>query len=421
MPAARDGDIAMSAEAHAVCVAINDRDRAWYEMLVPFILSLRQSDYRGRLVVIGFGLSESKAKILRSRSIEVVDATEADLPTGRFVEVAKLCAREPELKKVALYDADIWFCSETFDLFEEVEGDNLMACKDAFFCDFISDPLIGPARADNIRLVLHRVMDLHGAALQAGLVAGTSAAWLEFGDHIRACVARIGQDFRLTYGTDTCFLHLWAAQGRTALLSETQNFVAKKGPRETADASGRHRFMAEHDPIRGLHMTSDVRFLNPWRYFTNYPERALREGRPFALREATDIAFPSPPPHIAEMTRALGLDIVSMSGERGATFHAFRDDDGVTLIAAGNHDIVLRSMRPVDPLVFNVMTLSGFPGPIRAQVRMGGQTVTIQKDLSQWVSTAIAPGAEIHIRAEALPGQMGKIVWILSEGRALAQ
>ncbi len=219
----------MSAGEEAVCVAINDNDRAWYEMLVPFILSLRRSDYRGPIAVIGFGLSQRKIAILREQGVNVLVAEEVALPVGRYLEVARICDLNPGLKKIALYDADIWFPAGTFDLFSLVEGDNIFVCNDVWFSDFIANPLIGPNRQAHFQMVHAEVANLYGGALQAGLIAGTTQAWRDFAAHVRECLGRVGIDFQAVYGLDTTILHLWGAKKRVTLLPETQNFVTKNG------------------------------------------------------------------------------------------------------------------------------------------------------------------------------------------------
>jgi hypothetical protein len=114
----------MSDGSCAIFVAINDNHRAWYEMLVPFVLSLRATDFGGRLVVIGYGLSGEKADILRGQAIEVVSASPGTtLPLGRYIEVARFCEAHPEIRKAALYDADLWFCARHYDLFSLIERD----------------------------------------------------------------------------------------------------------------------------------------------------------------------------------------------------------------------------------------------------------------------------------------------------------
>ena len=56
----------MHSSEHAVCVAINDNNRAWYEMLVPFLLSLRHTGYDGRIAVIGYGPPNASGRSWRA-------------------------------------------------------------------------------------------------------------------------------------------------------------------------------------------------------------------------------------------------------------------------------------------------------------------------------------------------------------------
>lgn len=411
----------MNAGEHAVCVAINDNDRAWYEMLVPFILSLRQSDYGGHIAVIGFGLSQRKIDILRGQGVNVVLAEATSLPVGRYLEVVRICNLNPGLKKVALYDADIWFCSQTFDLFSHIDGDDIFACKDAFLCDFVTDPLIGPQRNVHAQMVRDEVVHHYGGALQAGLIAGTARAWQDFATHVRECESRVGTDFRVTYGLDTTFLHLWGAKERVKLLPETQNFVTKHGVREGRDAQVQLVLTSATGPIRGLHMTTDIRFLNCWRFYSIHGGYALRAGQPFALADAQVSLLKAVSAQIEGVAAAMGFEIIALEGEAGANCHAFRDGDGFSLVAAGNHEIRLRTTRHFDPLIVTAMYLSGHPAPIRARVVISGQEMVIGKDLSQTASTSTPHGVEVFLHAESLPGQNCKIVWILSERHALLQ
>ena len=411
----------MNPGEHAVCVAINDNDRAWYEMLVPFILSLRQGDYRGHIAVIGFGLSQRKIDILRGQHVNVVLAEEPSLPVGRYLEVARICDLNPGLRKIALYDADIWFPSETFDLFSLVEGPDIHVCKDAFLCNFVTDPLIGPLRQVHAQMVRDEVVHLYGSALQAGLIAGTSQAWQDFAAHVRECQSRVGTDFRVTYGLDTTFLHLWGAKERVKLLPETQNFVTKHGVMEGRDAQGRIVLFSAAGPIRGLHMTTDIRYLNIWRFYSIHGGHALRAGQPFALAESLVAPVKAVPAQVEGAATAMGFEILSIDGEEGAQWHAFRDGDGFSIVAAGNHEIRFRTTRRFESLALTVMYLSGHPAPIRARIVIGGQEMVIGKDLSQSASLTAPHGTEVFLHSESLPGQNCKIIWILSERHALLQ
>ena len=411
----------MKAEEHAVCVAMNDNDRAWYEMLVPFILSLRQSDYGGHIAVIGFGLAQRKIDILRGQGVSVVLAEESSLPVGRYLEVARICDLNPGLRKVALYDADIWFPSGTFDLFSLVEGDAIFVCRDAYLCDFVTDPLIGPSRQMHCQMVRDEVVHRHGGALQAGLIAGTAEAWRDFAAHVRDGVSRIGTDFRVTYGLDTTVLHLWAAKARVKLLPQTQNFVTKNGVQESRDAHNRVVLTSATGPIRGLHMTTDIRFLNCWRFYSNHSDYALSAGQPYALADPKTGPLGAVPAGVASDAAAMGIEILAIEGEDGGVWHAARDGDGLRIVATGNHVIRCRTTRQIDVLVLTAMYLSGDPAPIRAGIAVPGHELIIARDMSQSSSFTAPQGTDVSFHAESLPGQNCTIVWVLSERFALLQ
>lgn len=405
----------------AVCVAINDNDRAWYEMLVPFILSLRQTDYRGHVVVIGFGLSQRKVDILREQAVTVVLSAETPLAVARYLEVARLCELNPGLRKAALYDADIWFCHRHHDLFGLIEGDSLFACRDPLFCDFITGGLIGPRREEHLALVSARVLGEFGGALQAGLVAGTAEAWRDFAAYIRDCIGRVGVDFSLGYGFDTTLLHLWAAQSRLRLLPETQNFVVKSGVSETRDGSGAALLACASGPIRGLHMTGDIRFLNCWRFYSHHRAYALTDGASFALTPDTREPLAEIPEPIHAAFAQVGFETVTVRAEAGATLHAFRDVDGLHVVGTGNHEIELRAADEIVRRILTVMYLSGSPAPIRARVRLGGEEMVVARDASQWISMRVPAGQVVTLVSESLPGQMGKVAWIVSDAVHLWQ
>lgn len=405
----------------AVCVAINNNDRAWYEMLVPFILSLRKTDYPGHIAVIGYGLSQQKIDILHEHCINVVVSAEKNLAVSRYSEVARICELNPGLRKVALYDADIWFCREAFDLFDAIEGDRIFACRDPLFCTFITGSLIGPRREENVRLVADTVTHQFGGALQAGLLAGTAQAWRDFGEHVRDCVERIGVDFIDAYGLDTTILHLWAARSRVTLLSETQNLVPKRGVGETRADSGVPLLSCTSGPIRGLHMTSDIRFLNCWRFLSIHRDHALTSGLPFALEPDTLAPRTAIPADLALAFGELGFEVASVATEDRTTLHTFRNADGLHIIGTGNHVIELTALQTIERLVVNVMYISGAPAPVRSRFRLNDAEVVIARDASQWIAMQVPAHSSGKLIAESLPGQMCTVVWILSSEMYLWQ
>ncbi|WP_321924990.1 hypothetical protein [Burkholderia sp. BCC1998] len=417
----------MHANGHAVCVAINDNNRAWYEMLVPFLLSLRQTGYDGQVAVIGYGLSEHKRRILESQSVDVVEASSAHaLPVGRFIEAADYCARNPHITKLALYDADIWFCASSFDLFSRIADDRLYACPDPLFCTFIVTPLIGERRDAHWRLVVDDVKARHGGALQAGLVAGTATAWARFAAHLRDCVARIGTDFQECFGIDTTFLHLWGARGETALLDPVQNFISKNGIHESFDPSnGATTLRYQGEPIRALHMTGDIRFFDRWRYYANHVDAALRDGMPFALSNGTPAPSDTAAARIAatEYVRSAGLTVNSaaIEGSAGAYLQALDEPGGTMLVGSGNHEIVLTATRDIARLNVYITHPSGSPSPLRCEVLIDGQAQHKGPDLMTHFWYRISAGTVITLRSTSLGGQQCNAIWRLREAPDMQQ
>ncbi|WP_063551877.1 hypothetical protein [Burkholderia territorii] len=417
----------MHSNGHAVCVAINDNNRAWYEMLVPFLLSLRHTGYDGQVAVIGYGLSEQKRRILESQSVDVIEASSAHaLPVGRFIEAADYCARNPHITKLALYDADIWFCAPSFDLFSRIADDRLYACPDPMFCTFVVTPLIGERRDEHWRLVVDAVQARHGGALQAGLVAGTASAWARFATHLRDCVARIGTDFQECFGIDTTFLHLWSARGETALLDPVQNFVSKNGIHESFDSNnGTTTLRYQGEPIRALHMTGDIRFLDRWRYYANHVDAALRDGVPFALSDGTPAPSDPAAAGIAATAfmRSAGLAVASVAVERsaGAYLQAIDEPGGTMVVGSGNHEIVLTATRDIARLNVYITHPSGSPSPLRCEVLIDGHAQPKGTELMAHFWYRIVAGTVITLRSTSLGGQQCNAIWRLRETSDMQQ
>jgi hypothetical protein len=416
----------MHRDEHAVCVAINDNNRAWYEMLVPFLLSLRQTGYDGRIAVIGYGLSERKRQILLSQSVDVIDASNAyALSVGRFIEASEYCARNPQIHKMALYDADIWFCAP-IDLFAQIDDDRIHVCPDPLFCNFVVAPLIGGQRDHHWRLVVDEVNARHGHALQAGLVAGTADAWARYAGHLRDCITRIGTDFQECFGIDTTFLHLWSAKGETALLNPVQNFVSKYGIHESFDASnGTTTLRYQGEPIRALHMTGDIRFFDRWRYYANHADAALRDGMPFALSDGTPAQSDAIAERVAarDYVRSAGLTIsvAAIEGNADAYLQAIDEPGGTMLVGSGNHEIVFAATRDIARLNVYVTYPSGLPSPLRCEVLVDGQAYRKGIESMAHFWSQITAGAVITLRSTSLGGQQCRAIWRLRDAPDMQQ
>lgn len=413
----------MAADDCAIFVAIDDNHQAWYEMLVPFVLSLRRTDYRGYVVVLDYGMSERKRAILEREAIIVAPAlTGHELSYGRYIEVARICAGNPNLAKAALYDADIWFCAEMFDLFAHVRDERLYVCPDPMLSSFIDAPLIGPRRGENARKVHGEILARYGGALQAGLVAAPVATWAAFARHLEDCAGRIGTDFTPCFGIDTTFLHLWAAEHEVALLPETQNFITKRGVAETFDPARRQPIWEmAGETIRAMHMCGDVRFYDRWRFYANHCEHGLHEGARFALAEGA--MHPVAPAHgiapetATDLLAAAGLGVVSLEAEirDGCAVRVFRSGAGLFVQGCGNHRIVLEALRDI-PRIDCIMSYpAGLPSPIRRTITIAGQDFRSFNQLATNLTVILARGATLTLTSESLGGQACEATWILSD------
>ncbi|KVT75682.1 hypothetical protein WT25_01975 [Burkholderia territorii] len=405
---------------HLVVVAIDNNTQAWYEMLIPFILSLRATDYRGRIGVIGYGLSSEKEERLLANGIEVYAAVGAgDLPWDRYISAAAIFDAAPELRALALYDADIWFPGPRFDIFDVVpEDDFLHVAPDAHFCTFAISPIIGERKEVLMRQCVQHVLDRLGHPLQAGLVVGGRGAWGRFAQYVHDQTGRIGHDFQAIYGLDTTFLHLWGGLGHVRLVGREQNFVTKWGLYERHDFDTA-QVLLEHQgtPIRGLHMTGDVRYVNRWRYLARNAEHAIALGRAFALAPESAIREQPADVDILQDERfvANGLSLVAANEAAMENVPhltagtSFRNPQGCAINAWTSHKIEFTVTHERALIDICVSHLSGQPSAPSAQLECNGEATSLQVPSN--VKLMVKQGDRVALRAVALPGQACHTLW----------
>lgn len=52
-----------------VLTALNDNNKIYYDNLIPFILSIKETDYEGDIGIIDYGLSQDKKEVLKANNI----------------------------------------------------------------------------------------------------------------------------------------------------------------------------------------------------------------------------------------------------------------------------------------------------------------------------------------------------------------
>lgn len=397
-----------------ILVAIDDNDRAWYEMIIPFILSLRNTGYDGRLGVISYGLSAQKQILLLQEGLEIYPSAGVGmLACDRFLAAAQVIANDPELEALALYDADVWFPGPSLNLFEALSDEtSLHVARDALFCTFITDPILPHAQALAEQCV-SGVLSRFGGALQAGMILGARGAWDDFGAHILACLARVGTDFSITYGLDTTFLHLWAAQGRVVGGPVALNYVPKWGIHEHHDALGTGNLVLAHDgkPIEALHMTGDCRFNNSWRYLTRCPDQALALGRPFCL------ASKAPETEIsvrefgqaAERFSSIGLGLKRLVGPSPVLGRSILMNEGLSLRTWGYLEIELVALGDLHMDLLSTF-LNNQPSSVLSEILIE-DTMMLRRVPSFDAALSLASGTRLTLRSLTLPGQACNSIW----------
>jgi len=407
----------MNRDEHAVCIAVDNTDRAWYEMLMPFILSLRQTDYDGAIVVIGYRLSEKKRRILERQAISVVNASaESPLTVDRFVEAAEYCLNQKNVKKLALYDAETWFCTPRFDLFSSLVDDKIYSCHDPHFGEDIVSLLVDARRAEDFRLAVDRAHAQYGGMQRVGVVAGTAAAWAKFLQLLRYYTARFGPDFDTYRGIDATILHLCAISGEVAQLDVTQNFEIKNGVRELACEPAGIGFKHLGTPIRSVRAAEDGRFFHRWRFYNNHADLALRNGPEFALSSAA-LARTERSDVESQPLQSVGLTFMTCDIEHcaGSYLQVVDEPGGVMLLGAGNHEIVLEAIRDIPRLYVYATYPADLPSPLMIEVEAGGTGLLKPKGSPGHFGVSLSAGAPLSLRSTSLGGQLCSVIWRLRE------
>ena len=91
-----------------ILTALDDNNKIWFENLIPFILSLRRTNYTGDIGIIDYGLSEVKKICLKEHDIKIFKPSYGckELLLDRHISAADI-AQCHSYDQVAVYDCDI--------------------------------------------------------------------------------------------------------------------------------------------------------------------------------------------------------------------------------------------------------------------------------------------------------------------------
>jgi hypothetical protein len=407
--AARGGD-------RIVLVALDDHRAAWFQMLVPFLVSLRETDYSGEIGVLDYGLSADKVAVLRRQGVLVLEPLrQAGLATDRWLTAAQFVREHPECQRAAVYDADIWFASKRLSLFDDVAADGMLhVAPDYVACDFVFAPVPDEPGSEAVRESLQSALASLGP-LQAGLVAGDRTAWLRFGAFLKESIEGVPR-LRNVYGIDTTLLVQYAGLGGVRLVSKRHNAVPHWGLRRTHFP--RAGFTVDGEEVEAVHMIGELRHHDCWAFQRLHQDAHLRGAESFSFEPVNRSTPIEPPPHSGAISvgkatlkvvsgstsgdcRLLdGEEAVLLAGRRAAAVFACRGNSEIRLEAVQGGQFELLPC-----------TLGPLVRPDAIDVELNGQPHVVPPNIATFVT--VGAGATLVLRTRAADAFEALLLFVL--------
>lgn len=268
-----------------ILTMLDDNNTIWYEQLVPFLLSLKATDFNGDIGVISYGLSESKQRVLENFGCKVFPALNQypELLIDRQVTGAEIAERY-DYDQLAMFDADIWFPHAHFSLFEHLtEHDKLYCTHDIWKCGFLFSCLQGES-SEQIAEKIHAVEQTYGHVWQAGMISGHRNAWKKYRTYVEQQLAQCDA-FKMEYGVDTTLLNLYSAdENGITYISRKYNCLPAWGIRQENRGYG-IQFMIENEPVEALHVSRAHRKGGEFSYQQLFKENYFQQGQMLQIKD----------------------------------------------------------------------------------------------------------------------------------------
>ncbi|QPB42700.1 hypothetical protein [Rodentibacter haemolyticus] len=272
-----------------VLTAIDDNNSIWYEQLIPFLLTLQQTNYQGDIAIIEYGLSTSKIEVLKQNGCKVFPATNQYplILIDRQISAANI-AKKYGYDQIALLDCDIWFPQKYFSYFEVItKSTDLFCTYDIWKCSFLFDCL-GKTNKEQISEQINQVAKQNGYVWQAGAIVATQQAWCSYAHYVTSLINNNPQAFLMVYGIDSTVLNLYAAQTRqVSYLPLRYNCPPAWGIRQNNDGYG-ICFSIENEPIEGLHVTRAHRKGGEYSWHQLFPDQYQQLGKKLRIKPYTE-------------------------------------------------------------------------------------------------------------------------------------
>ncbi|WP_439287318.1 hypothetical protein [Lonepinella sp. BR2357] len=268
-----------------IVTALDNNDQIWYEHLVPFLISLKETDFDGDIGVIDYGLSENKIQILTEKQIKVFvpQRQYSELLMDRQISAAAI-AEQYGYDALALYDADIWFPVKHLTVFDEVQENEKLYCSyDLWACGFLYT-CVNQYGKEKISQEIEQIKQQHKYVWQAGVMTGTKSAWKEYRDFADLLLSK-SDDFYMQYGIDATILNLYSVhENGVALLPIKYNCPPVWGIR-LSDWGHGVEYSVENEPVQGLHVTRAHRKSGEFSYHKRFPKKYYEQGKAYQIKQ----------------------------------------------------------------------------------------------------------------------------------------
>lgn len=270
-----------------IVTAIDDNNGLWYEHVIPFLLSIRQTDYQGEVGIINYGLSSDKLAALErfDRNIRIFPAAHQypNILIDRQVSTAHIAAQH-DYDAIALIDADIWFCHSRFSLFEQLlEQDKLYCAYDVWRCTFLTDCVKESHRTDVSRL-LDQLIEKQQYVWQAGVMAAHSQGWKEYLSYLSPLLEDT-EKYEMVYGIDALVLNLYSLEHNNVNhLSKKYNCLPAWGIYQHNEGYG-VEFKIDNEPAEAIHVSRAHRKGGEYSYHKLYAKNYFEQGKTLRIKE----------------------------------------------------------------------------------------------------------------------------------------
>lgn len=408
-----------------ILTAIDDDHLFWFSNFIPFILSLKKTDYQGDIGVIAYNLSSEKQQVLKQNGCLVFNAP-YKYPTI-FLDRQWAAARIAEqfsYDEVALYDTDIWFPSNNLTVFDQIRDQQKLYCAyDISYGDFL-DKCVKPEYKLTIQHRLKTLLTQHKSVWQVGVIIGHRQAWLQY----RLYLDKLLLDnacFHIEYGIDTLAVCLYSIEtDNIAVLSERYNCIPHSGRlrysnlTQNGDYLLNSTFTLLGEPVEGLHIVGPHRIWG--RHFYEYAyhngEHFFNEGKKFRPKSADlqrmDLAsIINYCEQLDYQSSPMLLRAVALLSETALNISFVNDELHIT--AGSGFQCILQN--PLDSTIVisvAIQTVFGYCLPQGRFIAQRGKAPTIYRT-DQWIEVSLEPQEKIVLCCYDLDVELTRAIWRL--------